>query len=681
LIKIKSLIISNIGRFVGDHTVDIDSLDSLFQVDGKNDNTGGSSGSGKTTIFNSLDYLLGVNDIPTTVLQSRLTKNPMAVEGLIEKDNELYTIKRSKSGGLSIKTPTGEVSGSSKVTEEWLQKFIGIPTELLRPAYHKRQKEGGFFLNKTGKEMYEFLSTCLDLGHLTKKQEKADLKAKELEPQIFILKEKIKTLQSYILTITETKKTISEPKCEVDEEVLSRCADNASAALKDLVSIEKELEVELQIPAPVKPQNPEKPERLKEIDALVSKERAEKASVVASVDFKIQGMKQEIRKTQALIQSLRIKESSIPALDEKLSELKAQIEKAKTGKCPTCDQDWHNEHSEAKYQDMISKAKSVFTAKQEAIGAAGLISGHEEELKKFQLSLAEAEQEMLLLKEAKSESSLLEEKATLEAEHNSKTLHVSEKYSQDLKKHSETISNIKERYSPQIAQASGQYQMLRDVYNKVSTVLESHKREMDSYTKNVKNITDQEAKGAQEIEAASKTLSVLEKDLSLASNASRLIKSYVGQLFFDSLTQIANKATATLMQIPNMETACITFDTFKETKSGSIKEEVSANISMDGEGVVPVKSLSGGERATIDLAVDLAVIDMIEERTGKGLNLFILDEPFDGLDSVCKERCLSVLINHDTNKKIGLVDHSNETKELVSSRITAVRSGQESRIL
>jgi DNA repair exonuclease SbcCD ATPase subunit len=129
-----------------------------------------------------------------------------------------------------------------------------------------------------------------------------------------------------------------------------------------------------------------------------------------------------------------------------------------------------------------------------------------------------------------------------------------------------------------------------------------------------------------------------------------------------------------------METACLTFEIFKETKSGSIKEEVSANLSMDNEESVPVKSLSGGERATIDLAVDLAVIDMIEERTGKGLNIFILDEPFDGLDSICKERCLAVLTNHGTNKKIGLVDHSNETKELVSSRVTVVRSGQESSI-
>jgi ABC-type transport system involved in cytochrome bd biosynthesis fused ATPase/permease subunit len=72
---------------------------------------------------------------------------------------------------------------------------------------------------------------------------------------------------------------------------------------------------------------------------------------------------------------------------------------------------------------------------------------------------------------------------------------------------------------------------------------------------------------------------------------------------------------------------------------------------------------------------------MIEERAGKGLDIFILDEPFDGLDSICREQCLQILQTHVSGKRIVIVDHSNETKELVHDRIIVVRDGQESRIV
>jgi DNA repair exonuclease SbcCD ATPase subunit len=129
-----------------------------------------------------------------------------------------------------------------------------------------------------------------------------------------------------------------------------------------------------------------------------------------------------------------------------------------------------------------------------------------------------------------------------------------------------------------------------------------------------------------------------------------------------------------------MATATISFDAFKQSKNGAIKEEIVPLISMDGEIGVPVKSLSGGERTAIDLAIDLAVIDMIESITGKGLDLFILDEPFNGLDHISIENCLEIIKNHDTNKRIIIVDHSSETKEMIGFRVVVERSGQESEI-
>jgi DNA repair exonuclease SbcCD ATPase subunit len=179
----------------------------------------------------------------------------------------------------------------------------------------------------------------------------------------------------------------------------------------------------------------------------------------------------------------------------------------------------------------------------------------------------------------------------------------------------------------------------------------------------------------------------LEKDLDALSNkidlieiASKSIESYINFSFQNSLSQIATRANDILSRVSNTATTTISFDAYKETKSGSIKEEVTILVHMDDELKVPLKSLSGGEETAIELAVDLAVIEMIEERAGIGFDLYILDEPFDGLDSVCKANCLEILSNSGLGKKIVIVDHSEETKEMIASKITAVREGQNSRI-
>jgi DNA repair exonuclease SbcCD ATPase subunit len=127
-----------------------------------------------------------------------------------------------------------------------------------------------------------------------------------------------------------------------------------------------------------------------------------------------------------------------------------------------------------------------------------------------------------------------------------------------------------------------------------------------------------------------------------------------------------------------MASSTIYFESCKETKSGSIKDEVNPIINMDGENEISIKTLSGGERTSIDLAVDLALIEMIETKAGKGVDFFILDEPFDGLDAVNKTECLDILQNLDTNKKIIIVDHSAELKALVHDIIMVVRQGEDS---
>jgi DNA repair exonuclease SbcCD ATPase subunit len=167
----------------------------------------------------------------------------------------------------------------------------------------------------------------------------------------------------------------------------------------------------------------------------------------------------------------------------------------------------------------------------------------------------------------------------------------------------------------------------------------------------------------------------------LTEELKKCIKMYISYSFDEALESIGAKSTEIIRCIPNMSNATIQFEGTKETKDGKIKEEVNAVIGMDGETGVPIKSLSGGERSAVDLAVDLAVIDFIETKSAKGMNIFILDEPFTGLGTVEIEMALEVLKNSNTNKKIIIVDHNPEVKQMVQSRIIVEREGTSSRLV
>ncbi len=210
MIKLKSLTITNIGRFVGSHTIDFESKSNFIQVDARNENTGASSGAGKSTIFNALEYLLGCNDIPLTVLQSRLTKETMEVSAVLAKDHQEILVTRSKKG-LSVQIDGTVFDGNVKLAEEKLQEVLGVKVDFLRKMIHKRQNEGGFFLQMKPQEAYDFLSDILNVGTWSHKLERIDDKIRALDQQTPVKEAEIKTLTDSLGSLDVTIEALDAP--------------------------------------------------------------------------------------------------------------------------------------------------------------------------------------------------------------------------------------------------------------------------------------------------------------------------------------------------------------------------------------------------------------------------------------------------------------------------------------
>ncbi|HEY5236147.1 MAG TPA: hypothetical protein VIJ14_08220, partial [Rhabdochlamydiaceae bacterium] len=236
--------------------------------------------------------------------------------------------------------------------------------------------------------------------------------------------------------------------------------------------------------------------------------------------------------------------------------------------------------------------------------------------------------------------------------------------------HESTISYVRdEEKKAQLAYESSRYE--------IQSFEQAKKVWFDSYNK----LAEQNDKYVAQSLKQSEAIRVVKEEIELATEAKKAIKSYLSCSFEDALESIGNDATSLVRSIPNMATATLQFEGLKETKDGKVKEETNCILNMDGEIGIPVKSLSGGERSSIDIGIDLSVIKFIEERTGKGTDLFILDEFTNGLDTVCIENAIEMLRNSSVDRRILLIEHNPIAAQSIESRITVIRDGLTSKIV
>jgi DNA repair exonuclease SbcCD ATPase subunit len=679
MLKLKRYSFSGIGRFVQKQTIDLENRSHLIQIDGENTNTGGSSGSGKSTTAEALAYLFGINEIPTTQLQSRITKDSIWVEAEFEGG---ITISRSKKDGLTIKTPEETVSGSSKLAEEKLDEIIGVKRELLAPMCYKRQKQGGFFLNLTPKQSHDFLVDCLDLNHLHNKTLKIeDILKNQYKPQKIRIQgfvesqhQALEQLNSLLQEKKQPEPLILEPtdgkRLHVDFLIteLESVRDQKTKKLTELG------------PAPVKPSSFifEEQDAIEQIKNQILKLKDVIAQNLSEKEQAVTQANSAIYKIESKIREIKSLGSTIDSKQKRLNLLNGELQHIVEQKCPTCLKKWDSEGFEAKKisieQEILQISEEINSINIEMSKIANyelmLIKAKEVLDSKTSLTINVTENEQLNM--------LQEELRVLNNKKDNLATSINESYLEKHKEWTSLYQNISSSYDLQIRNIE---QEIAETNNKIQYIemqRAAYDQALKTYESDIVSIKTKIESTSTDLIAKQKELNKIEKDTILAEESIRLIKHYTLQKFQDTLDYIGQRATEIINNIPNMSNAVIYFENAKETKSGNIKNEVNAVINLEGDSAVPIKTLSGGERTSADFAIDLAVSEMIEGMTQKGVNFLIIDEGFDGLDSISKIQCLEILKSLDTNKKIIIVDHSSEVKEMVYDIIKVKRIKEES---
>lgn len=139
-------------------------------------------------------------------------------------------------------------------------------------------------------------------------------------------------------------------------------------------------------------------------------------------------------------------------------------------------------------------------------------------------------------------------------------------------------------------------------------------------------------------------------------------QGYLGSIFDEILNEISSEVTEVLAKIPNVRSMSLKFVSESEGKTGVVRRSIVPLITKDGK-EASFKSLSGGQQASVELAVDLAIGNVIGRRTGRTPGWMVLDEAFDGMDFTTKDNCMWLLKRYANDRLILVIDHSTEVKE------------------
>lgn len=679
MLKLKRYSFSGIGRFIDKQTIDLQERSHLIQIDGVNTNTGGSSGAGKSTTVEALAFLLGISEIPATQLQSRGSDEPIWVQGEFEGG---VTITRCKKEGLIVQTPDETVSGNSKLAEEKLDEIIGVNRDLLKTMCYKRQKQGGFFLNLTPKQSYEFLIQCLDLKDFHAKISKLEDTIKnKYKPRKIELESSIQTLQNSLtqLNVLLQQKTEPPPPDASNQNNYEKAVEALKLEVEQLTSSHTEELVSIG-PRPVKPNSFvfEKKADLDLINSQISELKILMHKNLSDREGELEQASSAISKIQEKIRQSNDAKTKAIQIDQVVNKLLEQKQHLESGNCPTCLRLWESEENSQKLSEIDDQI-------QEHKNSVELLLKEVAKVPHYKMMETKAQE--LLESKRKSPVNVLEEKDLEEYQEKQRILlnekqnlesTVNGQYLQELSAWNQKNSDISEAFNQKKSLLNQQLAFNTHELEKIDIQKTNYYISLKAYEKDCNNIKEKITTSNQDLQNKIDELNKIERDILLSEESIRLIKNFTLQKFQDTLNYIGHRATEIINMVPNMANAVIFFENNKETKSGNIKNEVNAIINLESDGMVPIKTLSGGERTSADFAVDLAVSEMIENMTQKGVNFLVIDEGFDGLDSISKIQCLEILKNLNTDKKILIVDHSSEVKEMIYDNIIVKRIGEKS---
>jgi ABC-type dipeptide/oligopeptide/nickel transport system ATPase subunit len=697
-IALRRLTLFNFRSFQGLHTLDFPAS-GLVILRGENRDTTGDSGAGKTNILLAIAYAFGYCRHSAKALQCWYDDAPMYVEVELDTPEGVVAVRRGIKG-VSI----GSLKGKS--AEAKLDQVIGVPPELREILTYRDQVKPKQFLAMGDAALKEFLVEVLQLhglekevaaavdllGKLGEKHNTASIRLlnveeehgrceQELEPfnpeDTHALEAELGRLQVGIDQARADLQSRADELTSVEAEEKARAANLAQDHEAQASGLAEVLQgLPTAAPAPDRGPADAVQTQLDKCELFLSQLEAADQAQHDIYD----------RETQALRQRGRVLHNElarVPGLLDDVTRLTAEIEKLERDNCDRCGRQWDNAKLVlAEHRRQVAEKEAALavarTHKQEAAQLDAEINARRfvadariEKMRTVRSNLkAQLAAEEQKLKSERQQAALVIQQARARIEGQIATERALARAAvQEYLGHPDLPSKALRASQDVLKQSLNDLQrQLAEVNGKLALVRQANSSGLVQYGIKVTRLAD----ARRRVREARAEAEAAEQAWKAQSDYVDLLKGFRNKIFDEVLEAVGSDATAIIATLPNAQHVSVEFRSERETQKAKVQEKITAITYLYGEPRPLDESVSGGQLTSIGLAVDLAVAGVISRRLGCHLNWIVLDEAFEGHDTVTKTSCLEMLQTYAADKLVVIVDHASELKEMFSKEIRIV---------
>lgn len=626
----------------------------LILLTGKNlDDKSGTfdkNGIGKSSLVASIFYAL-FGETPdgrsADAIINKDAKKNASVELTLEVSGNTYVITRGRKKNVLSITLNGEPMEFStmKETQANIEQIIGIPEEVFRTTLFFDGHYTTPFSEMTDKQKKEFLSAIVDLSIYSKAHDKTKEEIKETKAQIAsvdsnitIASESSKRELENVSRLRTTKEQYEHNLTTAQATLDNYDDQNYQTLSNNLLEASKELEYVSAYKTTNTAQNAlrEALTASQSLSSELAELQSKQRELVAHVENLKSVMKSKmdmVKQYEQLNQSAYTKDNLVASYNygangSSVDAIDAIIPSGAT-----------NLETVAKLKEELANLIAEYKSTDTSVYDQPIVE-------------ATAKQD-----EARQAVQKLQEEANKEIEDNN-----------TLNSRYQTANNKVNQIKEQIRNEEQAKKNLESQVTSAKSSLDLVNQQLESYG----NVTTDNAESViEELQTKKQTLATnlvnLEKVLGAFSDKG--IKSHVLDLVTPTLNEGVNKYLGTLTGgAINVE-----FSTQSKKADGTLSDKFDISVTYNGD-VMNYNALSSGEKRRVDVAISLALQDMVIQRYGADVNLLAYDELFESLDATGAENVVELLKSRI--EKVGtiiVVSHNEDLKPLFDNSLEVIK--------
>ena len=685
----------------------------LILVEGENRDLGGSNGSGKTNLFNSICWILyrQCPNYPTgdEVIREDENHEPIVgrTHGYLELQRgedkiEVHRYRRHEQyGNKMLLYVNGEdlTLGSDAETLKRLIEFIGVDFDAFTNAVMFPQGELGF-ATKTDSKQKALLDNILGTQRFEQAQQQVKAELKTAVEEFQAVQSRISNILAAKLqhdqTISALETRQSERTTQRDRE-LQQIREQLAAQQRARPSVDEDQRARLQqqreglFSAPVDwtqaeshlaqiPAWQKHAQELKQQQGRLEGQLTMLPESAATESVEPPGISlaeadQQLRTCE---EQLRTRETEIRQVEQQLESLHKRIDHvSQAERCPTCQQAVGTAQRGKMHDDLRAELAKARQHDDRLRASRDELRAEQQRLQAVQKQASRFEAQQHSLQNEQRREQLLA--AT-------KDLVVQQEEAEHILAQLENFRTAIETYRKLTVEIDKQQSTVA-TWQQTCQQLQDREQTLANETDMFCDLIDAERRKISQIQEQHEQLTTAADELADKLDYLRFWEDGFGakgirSLLLDHATPAINAAAADYLEILSGGCATMEFHTTKQLKNGETRDDFHVEVKYEN-GAGDYRKISGGERQRPNLAAMFAIGDLAANRSPSPIMLRLLDEPFDNLDGLGAEQVVHLLQTKIVPKcgTVLVMTHDDNLKSLIPNRLIVTKEHGISRVL